>query len=92
VGPPINFGGVCAPFLFVAGQLGVDESFRVVSDDIVSQTRLALDNLKARLAAGSSSIANVVKVNVFLRRAEDFGSFKSTLKRSPRRRRRARPS
>jgi 2-iminobutanoate/2-iminopropanoate deaminase len=84
VGPPISFGGVRAPiseavraggFLFVAGQLGVDESFSVVSGDIVAQTRRALDNLKARLAAGSSSIANVVKVNVFLKQAEDFGAF-----------------
>ena len=84
IGAPITIGGKTVPisqavrageFLFVAGQLGVDDKFEVVSDDIRTQTRRALDNLEAQLKAGGSSIANVAKVTAWLTDPADFAAY-----------------
>ncbi len=61
--------------MFLAGQLGVDARFRVVGDDIVSQTRQALANLEARLLESGSRMVDVVKINAFLSHPEDFPAF-----------------
>jgi reactive intermediate/imine deaminase len=92
IGDPIVFSdGTPAPisqavrageFLFVAGQLGVDENFTVIGDDIESQTRQTLKNLKQRLLDGGSTVANVVKVNAFLSHAEDFATFNNVYRES----------
>lgn len=85
IGAPIVFGdGTKAPisqavragdFLFVAGQLGVGDDFRVVGPDIAVQARQALANLEQRLNDGGSSVENVVKVNAYLADAADFAVF-----------------
>lgn len=84
IGEPLVIGGKAVPIsqavragdlLFVAGQLGVDDKFEVVSDDIRTQTRRALDNLETQLKAGGSSIANVVKVTAWLTDPADFAAY-----------------
>lgn len=45
----------------------------VESDDIQVHTRQVLDNLKAVLEAGGSSLEKVVKVNVFVLDIAQFG-------------------
>ncbi len=62
-------------FLFIAGQLGVDESFRVVGDDIETQTARALENMKTQLEAGGSAPKHVVKVNAWITDQADFPGF-----------------
>jgi len=52
--------------LYLAGQLGVDSSGRLVSGGIQPETRQALENIKRVLAANGSSMDNVVKCTAML--------------------------
>jgi 2-iminobutanoate/2-iminopropanoate deaminase len=53
--------------LFVSGQLGVDPATRaLVPGGIREQTRQAIDNIEAILAAAGSGLRRVAKVNIFL--------------------------
>ena len=52
--------------LFVAGQVPLTPTGEFVEGDIRAQTRQVLENIKAILAAAGSSLAQVVKVTVYL--------------------------
>lgn len=59
--------------LFLSGQIGiVPATGELVSDDVVAQTKQALENMKAILAAAGATPANVVKTTVFLTDMGDF--------------------
>lgn len=59
--------------IFTAGQLGIIPGTKeFAGSDIESQTRQALENLKAVLEAGNSCLKHVVKTTVFL---GDMGEF-----------------
>ena len=67
--------------LFVAGQIGWDEQERIVSDDLIEQTRQALKNTVAVLAAGGAKPEHVARMTwyltdkrEYLRRAKEFGA------------------
>ncbi len=60
-------------FLFCSGQIPmVPESGEVLTGSITEQTHQVLSNLKAVIEEAGSSLANVVKVTVFLRDMNDF--------------------
>ena len=60
-------------FIFTAGQLPMDpDTGEIVGNDISSQTKYALENVKAVIEAAGSSLQNVVKVTVFLQNMDDF--------------------
>ena len=61
-------------FLFVAGQVPIDPSGKMVDGDIVLQTRRALDNVGAVLAAGGLSFSDVVRTTVFLADMNDLAA------------------
>jgi 2-iminobutanoate/2-iminopropanoate deaminase len=69
--PNLSAGIRVGDMLYASGQLGM----RRDSPDstIEGQTRQALENTKAVLEAGGTTMANVVKCTVFLLRAADFG-------------------
>lgn len=70
---PYSQGIVEGDFIFVAGQGPIDPvTAQYVPGDIKSETRRALDNIKAILEAGGSSMDKVVKCNVYLRDIKDF--------------------
>jgi len=56
--------------LYASGQLGMSRN--APDSTIEGQTRQALENTKAVLEAGGTSMANVVKCTVFLVNAADF--------------------
>jgi len=59
--------------VFTAGQLGIDPATgKLVGEGVEEQTRQALRNLQAVLAAAGTSLENAVKVTVFL---TDMGNF-----------------
>lgn len=63
------------PFLYTAGQLGLDpESGSLVADDIKVQTERVLKNLRAVLQAAGGDLTNVVKTTVFLLDMAEFGA------------------
>ena len=70
---PYSQGMRAGDFFFTAGQLGiVPETKEFAGPDIESQTRQALENIKAVLEAGGSCLEHVVKNTVFL---ADMGEF-----------------
>ncbi len=61
--------------VYTAGQIPIDpKTGEVVSGGIAAQTRQVLENLKAVLEAGGSSLEKVVKATVFLRNMSDFAA------------------
>lgn len=58
----IRAGGL----IHVSGQAGIDERGRTVADDFLTQGRQAFANVERVLAAAGASLADVVKVGVFL--------------------------
>lgn len=62
-------------FLFLSGQLPMDDSGRMVGGDIEAQTRVVLQRIAASLADCGAGLADVVKVNVWLADLGDFAAF-----------------
>lgn len=58
----VRFGDL----LFISGVPPTDESGRVVSEDVVAQTRQVFVNMKKILDAAGASFADVLKVTVYL--------------------------
>ncbi|MFL7792078.1 MAG: RidA family protein [Anaerolineae bacterium] len=70
---PYSQGVQAGDLVFTAGQLGIVPGTKAFAGpDIESQTRQALENLKAVLEAGSSCLKHVIKTTVFL---QDIGEF-----------------
>ena len=62
-------------FIYTAGQIPLDpKTGNLVEGGIAAQTRQVLENLKAVLEAGGSSLDRVVKSTVFLKSMGDFAS------------------
>lgn len=62
-------------FLYTAGQIPIDpKTGNFVEGDITAQTRQVLENLKAVLEAGGSSLDRVIKATVFLKNMADFAA------------------
>ncbi len=60
-------------FLVTAGQVALDpKSGELIEGDISAQTRQVLENLKAVLEAGGTSLDRVVKATVYLKTINDF--------------------
>ena len=65
-------------FLFVAGQLGIDpKEGKITADNIIGQTRRALENVKAILEAEAYRLSDVVQTNVYLSSVKLFKDFNS---------------
>jgi 2-iminobutanoate/2-iminopropanoate deaminase len=64
---PFSAGMRANGFVFASGQVGTDpRTGQVAGPDVASQTRQAIDNLRAVLEAGGSSLDGLVKTTVFL--------------------------
>lgn len=63
-------------FLFVSGQIPINPATsKVEKDSFSAQCHLVLKNLKAVVEAGGSSLAQVVKVNIYLLDLGKFAEF-----------------
>ena len=70
---PYSQAIVANGFVFTAGQVPIVPSEgKLIVGDIQVQTRQSLENVKAVLEAAGTSLANVVKVTVFLDNMNDF--------------------
>ena len=62
-------------FLFCSGQVGIDpKSGALAGDDVVSQARQALENIRVLIESQGLRLTDVVKATVFL---TDMGNFKA---------------
>lgn len=67
--------------VFVSGQVPKDpRTGAVVGDDIASQSRRTLENLRNVLEAGGASLRDVVMVTVYLANEDHWGEFNSVYK------------
>jgi 2-iminobutanoate/2-iminopropanoate deaminase len=67
----VRIGG----FLYTSGQVALDPASGVlVTGGLAEQTVRVIENLKAVLAAGGASLAQVVKTTVFLKNIGDFAT------------------
>lgn len=61
-------------FVFLSGQLGLDEQGRV-AEGIEAQTQHCLRNIRALLALADVDLSAVVKATVWLTEVDDFAAF-----------------
>ena len=64
--PILSPGVRVGDFIWTAGQVGQDPATGKIEGGIKDQTRQTLENLRAVLEAGGSSLASVLKVNIYL--------------------------
>jgi 2-iminobutanoate/2-iminopropanoate deaminase len=75
---PYSQAVVAGDLVFTAGQLPIDpQTGAVAGQDIASQTRQAMENVAAVLAAAGSALDKVVKTTVFLTDIANFAGMNS---------------
>ncbi len=85
---PLVYGGVKQKFarsvvvgdlIFLSGSSGrTMETGEVSSDKLEEQMVVALDKIKAALEEAGSSLENIVKTTIYLRRIEDYQKMRDT--------------
>ena len=72
---PYSAGVVSGGSINVSGQLGIDPATgKLAGDDIQSQTRQSLTNVKSILEAAGASMADVVETTVLLADISEFAA------------------
>lgn len=68
MGPaPLSAAVLSEPMLFISGQVAIDPyTGAIVGDDVATQTQQIIDNMRGLLESVGMSLANLVKVNIFL--------------------------
>jgi len=77
-GPPLGMyshGMAAGDLVIVAGQVGLGAEGRVAGDDVGSQTKQALENVRTVVEAAGCTMRDVVRLQTFLTRSEDIGGF-----------------
>ena len=70
---PYSQGVLAGGFLYVSGQLPLNPATGAFAgDDITSQARQSLENVKAVVCAAGMTLENVIKVNVYMKDMADF--------------------
>jgi len=77
---PYSQGIEAGGFIFVSGQLPATPDGDLITDDIAAATKQSLENISAVLKAAGASLADVVKVTVFLADMDDFGAMNEVYK------------
>lgn len=66
---------VSGDLVVTAGQVAFDAQGERVGDDVETQTRQVLDNLRLALEAAGCGLGDVIKVNAFLADMSDFDAY-----------------
>ena len=72
---PLSKGVRAGDFVLLSGQLGIDAGGKLAGDDIETQTRQALANVRDILQQAGCTLDQVVKATVWLTQREDFARF-----------------
>ena len=62
-------------FVFVSGQLPFDSAGKIVDWDIARQTEQCLQNVQAAFESAGLSLADTIKITVWLTNPDDFWAF-----------------
>ena len=60
--------------IYCSGQVALTPSGAFIDGDAATQTRQAMENLKAVLAAADATFEDVVKVTIFMKDLEDYAA------------------
>jgi reactive intermediate/imine deaminase len=74
-GLPFSKAVRAGDFVFVSGQVAMDEKGVVVFGDIESQTRVTMDNVIKTLALADCELKDVIKATIWLDDVRDFWGF-----------------
>ena len=70
---PYSQGIKAGNMLFVSGQGSIDpKTGKMLGEDIETQTRQSMQNIKAVVEASGFSMSDLVKVSIYLKSATDF--------------------
>lgn len=70
---PYNQAVLVGNTLYTSGQIALDPvTMELVMDDIETETKQVMENMKAVLAAAEMTFENVVKTSIFIMNMEDF--------------------
>jgi 2-iminobutanoate/2-iminopropanoate deaminase len=73
---PYSQGISAGPWRFISGQLGMNpQTGELVSDDLASQARQALQNLEQIVIAGGCTLEQIAAVDVYLTDMNNFAEF-----------------
>lgn len=71
---PYAQGNIYQNLVFTSGQIPIDPQSGEIPEGIAAQAKQALNNLKAVLEAGGSSMDKVLKTTVFINDMNDFAT------------------
>jgi 2-iminobutanoate/2-iminopropanoate deaminase len=72
---PYNQAVLTGNTLYTSGQIAINpETGELVLDDITSETKQVMENLKAVLEAADMTFENIVKTSIFISDMENFGA------------------
>ena len=75
---PYNQAVLVGNMLFTSGQIALNPStMELVLDDIETETRQVMENLKAVLEAANMTFENVAKTTIFIMNMNDFAKINS---------------
>jgi len=77
-GLPFSKAVRAGDFVYVSGQVAFDAEGNLVQGGIEAETRQVFRNIEAVLKEAGCTLADVVKVNVWLDEPRDFGRFNKT--------------
>jgi 2-iminobutanoate/2-iminopropanoate deaminase len=70
---PYNQALLVGNTLYTSGQIALNpQTMELVLDDIETETKQVMENMKAVLAAAEMTFENVVKTSIFIMNMEDF--------------------
>lgn len=71
---PYSQAIVTGQFVFLSGQLGINQETGAMEEGLEAQTRQAFKNIGYVLAEANLTLENIVKVTVFLTNINDFAA------------------
>jgi 2-iminobutanoate/2-iminopropanoate deaminase len=72
---PYNQAVLTGNTLYTSGQIAINpETGELVLDDITSETKQVMENMKEVLAAADMTFENIVKTSIFISDMENFGA------------------
>ena len=72
---PLSKAVRAGDYIFLSGQLGLGPDGKLVGEDISSQTRQTLENIKTLLKEAGCDLTDVIKATVWLTNVQDFTDF-----------------
>lgn len=70
---PYNQAVLVGNTLYTSGQIALNpQTMELVLDDIETETKQVMENMKAVLAAAEMTFENVIKTSIFIMNMEDF--------------------